>query len=103
MAKRQSEIHVKDAWASALARLEAGSTLVDDVDAALATNHAVVTVAALECLERILDLHRYSPFSNARSGQHKGAHEARRKLGWLINETPVPCQPRDRRLATEAV
>lgn len=68
MAKRQSEIHVKDAWASALACLEAGSALVDDVDAALATNETVVTVAALQCLERILDLHRFSPFLDAHAG-----------------------------------
>jgi hypothetical protein len=68
MSKRQSEIHVKDARASALASLEARSALVDDVDAALATNKLVVTVAGLQCLKRIFDLHRFSPFLDAHAG-----------------------------------
>src|SRR5690606_33237632 len=63
IAERQTEIRVKGARASALAGLEARSGLVDDVDAALAANHAVVAVTALERLERVLDLHRSSPFS----------------------------------------
>ncbi|EGE55992.1 hypothetical protein RHECNPAF_770026 [Rhizobium etli CNPAF512] len=48
---------------SALAGLVARVQLVDDVDAALAANQTVVTVASLERLERILDLH----FSDPRS------------------------------------
>jgi hypothetical protein len=43
--------------ASALACLEARVQLVDDVDAALATNQAVFAVTGLQGLERILDLH----------------------------------------------
>src|SRR5690606_37896320 len=61
-AKRPTEIRVKGGGASALAGLEARRGLVDDVDAALAANHAVVAVTALERLERVLDLHRSSPF-----------------------------------------
>lgn len=46
---------------SALTSLEAWVQLVDDVDAALAANQAVVTVTSLERLERILDLHCFDP------------------------------------------
>src|SRR5262249_1404859 len=35
--------------------------LVDDVDAALATNQLVVTMAAAQRLERVADLHRRAP------------------------------------------
>ena len=42
---------------SALTGLEARVQLVDDVDAALATNQTVFAVTGLQGLERILDLH----------------------------------------------
>ena len=41
----------------ALTCLVARSSLIDDVNAALATNELAVTMTALERLERILDLH----------------------------------------------
>jgi hypothetical protein len=46
---------------SALAGLVAWRGLVDDVDATLAANQAVVAVTALQSLERILDLHWSCP------------------------------------------
>jgi hypothetical protein len=46
---------------SALTGLEARVLLVDDVDAALAANKAVLAVTSLERLERILDLHFSDP------------------------------------------
>src|SRR6478736_3415841 len=46
---------------SALAGLVALLRLVDDVDAALATNQLVVTMAAAQRLERVADLHRRAP------------------------------------------
>ena len=46
---------------SALTSLEAWVQLVDDVDAALATDETVVAVTSLERLERILDLHFFDP------------------------------------------
>src|SRR5690349_5711281 len=67
---------------SALARLVTRRRLDDDVDSALAANHAVVAVAALARLERVLDLHclarrwwptpgpniKGAPFRRAQSG-----------------------------------
>ena len=44
-----------------LARLKAWLGLVDDIRAATAANHAVVTMAAFERLERINDFHRIYP------------------------------------------
>jgi len=41
----------------ALTSLEARSSLIDDVNAALAANELAVTMTSLERLERILDLH----------------------------------------------
>jgi hypothetical protein len=46
---------------SALTSLEARVRLVDDVDAALATNQTVFAVTGLQRLERILDLHFPDP------------------------------------------
>jgi hypothetical protein len=46
---------------SALTSLEARVLLVDDVNTALAANKAVLAVASLERLERILDLHFSDP------------------------------------------
>src|SRR5690349_8759426 len=42
---------------SALARLEAGVLLVDDIDAALPPNNAAVLVPALERAQRIANFH----------------------------------------------
>src|ERR1043165_7626279 len=57
------------AYALALARLEARVGLVDDVDAALATDDAAVLVARLHRLERMTDLHGpYSTKSPGRAG-----------------------------------
>jgi hypothetical protein len=44
-----------------LARLKAWLGLVDDIGPATTTNHAVVTMAAFERLERINDFHRIYP------------------------------------------
>ena len=44
-----------------LARFEAWLGLVDDIGPATTTNHAVVTMAAFERLERINDFHRIYP------------------------------------------
>jgi hypothetical protein len=43
--------------ALALTRLEAGVFLVNDIDAALAANHAAVTVTGLQGFKRINDFH----------------------------------------------
>src|SRR5258708_9137947 len=51
--------------ASALARLEAGIDLVDDVDASLAPHDAAVLVALLQRLQRIGDLHDTGPREGA--------------------------------------
>src|SRR5262245_25475373 len=74
MAERQIEFRVKGracprarrdhqvrSELSALTSLIAWRRLVDDVDAALAANHAVVAMTALQGLERILDLHWSCP------------------------------------------
>lgn len=48
---------------SALAGFETAIGLVDDVSAATAADHAVITVTALERLEAVANLHRMSRLS----------------------------------------
>ncbi len=48
---------------SALASLEAGVRLVDDVDAALTANEPVVAMAQAQRTQGVLDLHDSSPIS----------------------------------------
>src|SRR3972149_10983597 len=49
----------------ALARLEAAVRLVDDIDAALAPDHAVVAMPAAQRAKGIADFHGSFPFSDA--------------------------------------
>ena len=79
---------------SALARLVAGRGLVDDVDAALAANHAVVAVAALEGFQRVLDLNRSCPSVwPTRASISKARPFGAPNSGRLIDEEPRRCQP----------
>jgi hypothetical protein len=52
---------------SALTRLEARIGLVDDVNAALATDNTVVAMAATQRLQRIADLHGLTPVTRGKT------------------------------------
>src|SRR6185436_19105426 len=68
----------EDAFASALAGLEARVGLVDDVDAAFAAHDAAVLVAQLHGLERMADLHGSS---QQKPRPRRGNSERARKIG----------------------
>jgi hypothetical protein len=79
--------------ASALARLVARRRLVDDVDAALAANHAVVAMTAPEGLERVLYLHWSCPSQRPAPGRMlKARQKARPMSAWLLDEAGRRCQ-----------
>jgi hypothetical protein len=65
---------------SALACFEARGCLVDDVHPALAADQLIVTMAALEGFERVLDLHFSTGILRPKPGTNKKrALKARRK------------------------
>jgi hypothetical protein len=65
---------------SALARFETRSSLVDDIDAALATDQLIVTMTALQGFKRVLDLHFSTGIFRPKPGTNKKrALKARRK------------------------
>lgn len=80
--------------ASALTGFVTRGSLVDNVNASLATNHAVVTVTSLQGLERILDLHGTDRSVFAQPGQRKTRLTARHQSGGAIDEEHCRCQPR---------
>ena len=65
---------------SALARFETRSSLVDDIDAALATDQLIVTMTALQGFKGVLDLHFSTGIFRPKPGTNKKrALKARRK------------------------
>ncbi len=78
-------------WRGLVARVQ----LVDDVDAALAANQAVLTMTGLECLERVLDLHCLDPRccpawpECSTKTRPRGAPS----IGVACNRWHGPCQP----------
>jgi hypothetical protein len=73
---------------SALTSLEARVLLVDDVDAALAANQAVIAMTGLKRFKRILDFHFTGPqFCNQKRAT------GRALFGWQANTRLTPaCQ-----------
>src|SRR3546814_8607668 len=76
------------ARASALAGLEARVGLVDDVDPALATDHAAIPMAGLGRLQRIHDLHdtnlsRAPPAGN-RSEEHTSELQSLMRISYAV-------------------
>ncbi|RCW81608.1 hypothetical protein C7476_110162 [Phyllobacterium bourgognense] len=64
----------------ALARFETRSSLVDDIDAALATDQLIITMTALQGFKRVLDLHFSTGIFRPKPGTNKKrASKARRK------------------------
>ena len=72
---------------SALAGFEPALRLVDDVDAALAAHDTAVAVTLLERAERVLDLHRSSPFVAARACAIAG--RPRRDSEFMVGGTGI--------------
>jgi len=69
----------------ALTCLEARSSLIDDVNAALTTNELAVTMTALERLERILDLHvNHRSWLGPSTARVAGRHKNRRPRRQLV-------------------
>lgn len=65
---------------SALARFETRSSLVDDINAALATDQLIVTMTGFEGLKGVLDLHFSTGIFRPKPGTNKKrASKARRK------------------------